>query len=129
MGCGNASVAGYLAHMIEDYMGLQVAQDKAGFIASTKSLADRLVKKMKVSVKNCQAGERPKPVRTHLRNAIIMPEMVGAVAEVYGGKYWGTVEIKCDMVGDYLGEYAMTYKPVRHGKVGKGATKGSKFVS
>ena len=90
---------------------------------------DRLVKKMKTSVKNCAAGERPKPVKTHLRNAIIMPEMVGAVAECYGGKYWGTVDIKCDMVGDYIGEYAMTYKPVRHGKVGKGATRGSKFVA
>jgi len=29
------------------------------------------------------------------------------------------------MIGKYLGEFAMTYKPTRHGKPGIGATKGS----
>merc|ERR1712244_45710 len=85
--------------------------------------------KLKLAVKNCPHGEKPKPVKTHLRNCIIMPEMVGSICEVYSGKYWNPVEIKTDMVGDYLGEYSMTYKPIRHGKVGVGATRGSKFVS
>ena len=90
---------------------------------------DRLVKKLITAVKNTPYGEKPKAVKTHLRNCIIMPEMVGATAEVYGGKYWNPVEIKADMIGSFLGEYSMTYKPVRHGKVGHGATRGSKFVS
>merc|ERR1711957_335314 len=67
---------------------------------------DRLVKKIKTSVKNAPHGEKPKAVKTHLRNAIVMPEMVGGIAEVYSGKYWN---------------------PVEHGKVGHGATRGSKF--
>ena len=58
-----------------------------------------------------------------------MPEMVGGIAEVYSGKYWNPVEIKADMCGQYLAEYSMSYKPVKHGKVGHGATRGSKFVS
>ena len=58
-----------------------------------------------------------------------MPEMVGGIAEVYSGRYWTPVEIKADMIGQYLAEYSMTYKPVKHGKVGHGATRGSKFVS
>ena len=90
---------------------------------------DRLTKKIMTSIKNTPHGEKPKPVKTHLRNAIVMPQMVGGVAEVYSGKYWNPVEIKADMIGDYLGEYSMTYKPIRHGKVGHGATRGSKFVS
>ena len=90
---------------------------------------ERLVKKLTKSVKECPYGEKPKAVKTHLRNCIIMPEMVGSVCEVYSGKYWNAVEIRTDMVGDYLGEYSMTYKPIRHGKVGIGATRGSKFVS
>lgn len=90
---------------------------------------DRLIKKLTKSVKEANYGEKPTPVKTHLRNCIIMPEMVGSVAEVYSGKYWNAVEIRTDMVGDYLGEYSMTYKPIRHGKVGVGATRGSKFVS
>ena len=90
---------------------------------------DRLIKKLVKAVKDTPVGEKPKPVKTHLRNCIIMPEMVSSVCEVYSGKYWNPVEIKTDMVGDYLGEYSMTYKPIRHGKVGHGATKGSKFVA
>merc|ERR1712137_717632 len=90
---------------------------------------DRLVKKLKLSVKNTPYGEKPKPVKTHLRNCIITPEMVSSVAEVYGGKYWTPVEIKADMCGYYLGEFSLTYKPIRHGKVGHGATRGSKFTA
>ena len=29
------------------------------------------------------------------------------------------------MIGTYLGEYAMTYNPTKHGKPGLGASKGS----
>merc|ERR1711935_518235 len=89
----------------------------------------RLVKKLKASVKTTQMGDKPKPVKTHLRNCIVTPEMVGSVCEVYGGKYWTPVEIRADMCGYYLGEFSLTYKPIRHGKVGHGATRGSKFVS
>ena len=89
----------------------------------------RLVKKLKQSVKDAPYGEKPKGVKTHLRNTIITPEMVGSVAEVYGGKYWTPVEIKADMCGKYLGEFSLTYKPIRHGKVGHGATRGSKFTA
>lgn len=90
---------------------------------------DRLIKKLKMAIKNTPYGDKPKPVKTHLRNAIIMPEMVGSICEVYSGKYWTPVDVKAEMIGQYLGEYSMTYKPVKHGKVGHGATRGSKFVS
>jgi small subunit ribosomal protein S15e len=90
---------------------------------------DRLVKKLRIAKKNSVVGEAPKGVRTHLRNAIIVPEMCGSVVDVYGGKYWNKVEVKADMVGFYLAEYSLTYKPIRHGKVGVGATRSSKFTS
>ena len=90
---------------------------------------DRLIKKLKMAVKNAPYGEKPKGVKTHLRNAIIMPEMVGSVAEVYSGKLWTQCEIKAEMIGQYLGEFSMTYKPIKHGKVGHGATRGSKFTA
>ena len=89
----------------------------------------QLTKKLQTSAKAAPLGEKPKAIKTHLRDAIIMPEMVGSVAAVYSGKVWTEVEIKADMIGDYLGEYSMTYKPIKHGKVGHGATIGSKFVA
>ena len=105
------------------------SRQRRRFRRGIHSRYDRLIKKLTKAVRDTPYGEKPKPVKTHLRNAIIMPEMVGSIAEVYSGKYWNAVEIKTDMVGDYVGEYSMTYKPIRHGKVGVGATRGSKFVS
>ena len=90
---------------------------------------ERLIKKLRIAKKNTVPGEKPKGVKTHLRNAIIVPEMCGSVVDVYGGKYWNAVEVKADMIGHYLAEFSMTYKPVKHGKVGVGATRSSKFTS
>ena len=38
------------------------------------------------------------------------------------------VEIKPDMVGHYLAEFSISYKPVKHGKPGIGATHSSRFI-
>jgi len=114
---------------IENVIAMFKSGQRRRFKRSVHPKYDRLIKKIKTSVKNTPHGEKPKAVKTHLRNAIIMPEMVGGIAEVYSGKYWTPVEIKAEMIGQYLGEFSMTYKPVKHGKVGHGATRGSKFVS
>ena len=90
---------------------------------------ERLIKKLRNAKKNVQPGDKVKGVKTHLRNCIIVPEMCNSVVDCYGGKYWNPVEVKADMIGHYLAEYSMTYKPIRHGRVGKGATRSSKFVS
>ena len=90
---------------------------------------DRLIKKLREAKKKAVPGEKPPGVKTHLRNAIIVPEMCGSIVDVYGGKYWNPVEVKAEMIGHFLAEYSMTYKPIRHGKVGVGATRSSKFTS
>ncbi|CAM6000482.1 unnamed protein product, partial [Sphagnum balticum] len=89
----------------------------------------RLYNKCKKAKKNTPAGEKPVPVKTHLRNAIVLPEMVGSTVAVYNGKSFNSVEIKFDMIGRYLGEFSLSYKPTRHGKAGVGATKGSAHTS
>jgi small subunit ribosomal protein S15e len=83
----------------------------------------------KKSKKQCQPGEKPSTVKTHLRNCIVMPEMVGNIVGVYNGKVFNPVEVKFDMIGRYLGEFSLSYKPTRHGKAGVGATKGSAHSS
>jgi small subunit ribosomal protein S15e len=55
--------------------------------------------------------------------------MIGNNVAVYNGKAFNNVEIKFDMIGRYLGEFSLTYKPCRHGKAGVGATKGSAHTS
>ena len=81
--------------------------------------------KLRKVKKNLAHGEKPVPIKTHLRNCIILPEMVGSVVGIHNGKEYVNVEIKFDMIGTYLAEYAITYKITRHGKPGIGATKGS----
>ncbi|CAN1270725.1 40S ribosomal protein S15, partial [Linum perenne] len=70
----------------------------------------------------------PEPVRTHLRNMIIVPEMIGSVIGVYNGKTFNQVEIKPEMIGHYLAEFSISYKPVKHGRPGIGATHSSRFI-
>merc|ERR1711908_142236 len=67
-------------------------------------------------------------VKPDLRDMIVIPEMIGSVVGVHNGKVFTTVEVKADMVGHYLGEFSITYKPVRHGRPGIGATSSSKFI-
>ena len=90
---------------------------------------ERLQKKCIEAIKNCPEGEKPKAVKTHLRNCIILPNMVGSVVAIYSGKTFNPVEIRADMIGHYLAEFSMSYKPVAHGKLGVGATRSSKFTA
>lgn len=67
-------------------------------------------------------------VKTHLRDAIVLPDMVGKKIGVHSGKSFEYVEIKPEMIGHYLGEFALTRKKVLHGAAGVGATRSSKYV-
>jgi small subunit ribosomal protein S19 len=66
--------------------------------------------------------------RTHVRDMLIFPEMVGLKIGIHTGAKFETVEIKPEMIGHYLGEFALTRKHVQHGSPGIGATKSSKYV-
>jgi len=68
------------------------------------------------------------PLRTHLRDMVIMPEMVGKTIEIHNGKEFQKVEIQPEAVFHYLGEFALTRKKVSHGSAGIGATRSSKYV-
>jgi small subunit ribosomal protein S19 len=67
-------------------------------------------------------------IRTHLREMIVMPDMVGKSIEIYNGKEFMKVEFQPEAVFHYLGEFALTRKRVTHGSAGIGATRGSKYV-
>ena len=88
----------------------------------------RFIKKLLQVKKETNPGEKPAPVKTHLRNCIVLPTMIQSVVNVHNGKGYNSIEVKPEMIGYYLGEFAMTYKRVSHGKPGVGATHSSKFV-
>ncbi len=66
--------------------------------------------------------------RTHVRDMIIFPEMVGLKIGVYNGRIFEIVVIKPEMIGHYLGEFSLTRRRVQHGSPGIGATRSSKYV-
>jgi small subunit ribosomal protein S19 len=67
-------------------------------------------------------------IRTHLRDMIVLPEMVGMKISIHSGKDFAPVEISSEMLGHYFGEFVMTRKKVSHGAAGIGSTRSSKFV-
>ncbi len=66
--------------------------------------------------------------RTHAREMVVIPEMVGVKIGVYNGREFVAVEVKDYMLGHRLGEFTPTRKQVKHSSPGFGATKSSKFV-
>ena len=67
--------------------------------------------------------------KTHIRDMIILPQMVGAKLGVFNGKEWVSVYIPQEMIGHRLGEFSIPTKRVKHSAPGIGATRGSKFYA
>lgn len=67
-------------------------------------------------------------LRTHLRDMPILPSFVGRTFAVHNGKEFTRVDITPEMIGHYLGEFALTRRHVKHTGPGVGATRGSKFM-
>ena len=84
---------------------------------------ERFLKKCR----KCQ--EKDKPVRTHLRDLVIVPKMVGLTIYVYNGKDYSPVKIVAEMLGHRLGEFSVTRKQIKHGAPGIGATRSSAAMS
>jgi len=73
--------------------------------------------------------QKGKNIRTHKRNIVIVPEMVGLTISVYNGKSFLPIQINEEMLGHRLGEFSQTRAKVKHTKAGVGATKGSMHKS
>lgn len=86
-----------------------------------------LLEKMRKAKETTKEGEGV-TIKTHVRDMIILPEMVGVKISVHNGREFIPVEIKPEMIGHYLGEFAITNKPVRHGTPGIGASRSSMYV-
>ena len=70
--------------------------------------------------------QRKKRIKTHKRNIIITPDMIGMTIHVHNGREFFPIEIVNEMLGHRLGEFSLTRSKVAHTKAGVGATKGTK---
>merc|ERR1712061_404247 len=112
----------------EGLMELFTCRIRRKFSRGLKRKPMALIKKLRKKKKEAPVNEKPDVVKTHLRNMIVVPEMTGSIVGVYNGKVFTQVEIKPEMIGHYLGEFSISYKPVKHGRPGIGATHSSRFI-
>jgi small subunit ribosomal protein S19 len=79
-------------------------------------------------IKMKKNGKLTGDIKTHLRDLIVLPYMVGVTVNVFSGKEFVPIVITTEMIGHYLGEYVITNKRVSHGAPGVGASRSSLYV-
>lgn len=87
-----------------------------------------LVKKLMKKAAKIKADNPAKPIRTQVREAVIIPDWLGLTFAVHNGKEWKNVHISVDKIGYRLGDFSHTTSRVLHSGPGVGATRGSKFI-
>ncbi len=85
-------------------------------------------RKLRERIKSVREGNSNETIRTHVRDMIILPDMVGITINIHNGKEFNPITIKPEMIGHYLGEYSITNKRVQHGAPGVGASRSSLYV-
>ncbi len=97
-----------------------------------RSISRGFSKKHKNLIENIRnaskAGGEGQVIRTHCRDFVVLPEMVGITIEVHNGREFQRFEVQPEMIGHFVGEFVMTRGRVQHSAPGVGATKSSKYV-
>lgn len=110
---------------VESFISLATARQrrslKRGFTEPQKKLLEK--------IKKSKLGVYKKQIKTHCRDMVVIPDMIGLNILVYQGKEFTPVSITEEMLGHYLGEFTQTRVKVKHSAPGIGATKSSASVS
>ena len=112
---------------MDEFIKLLPARQRRSLLRGLTEAQRILLEKIRKAKKAMKEGKKV-VIKTHVRDMIILPEMVGLTIHVYNGKEFVPVEIKPEMIGHYLGEFAITCKPVKHGAPGIGASRSSMYV-
>ncbi|MCL4411618.1 ribosomal protein S19 family protein [Candidatus Marsarchaeota archaeon] len=111
----------FAAMSISEYKGLVKSRQR-------RWLSRNSIQYKKLSERIESRKAQGKPVRTHMREALILPSWVGMEFDVHNGKEFVRVGITPNMLGHRLGEFSPTTKRVQHSAPGIKATRGSKFL-
>ena len=97
-----------------------------------RSLSRGLTDAQKILIKKVEAanqGKYKKNIKTHCRNMIILPNMVGLMIHIHRGNKFDAIQIVPEMIGHRLGEFAETRVRLKHNAPGIGATRSSAYAS
>lgn len=112
---------------MDDFIKLLPSRRRRSLLRVPPEERRKLMMKLRKAKKAMAIGT-VKIVRTHCRDSIILPEMVGITIFVHNGKDFVPVEITPQKIGHLLGEFAITNKRVAHGSPGIGASRSSMYV-
>ncbi|MFW6383268.1 MAG: 30S ribosomal protein S19 [Nanoarchaeota archaeon] len=104
----------------EEFAQLLTARKRRTLLRGSREGHKRFMEKLK---------KKQDGVKTHCRDLIITPELVGKTIKLHRGKEFDSIMVQPEMIGHYLGEFSFSKKRVAHSNPGVGATKSSSNVS
>lgn len=117
----------YRGKSLEELKALDVRESAKFLPARSRRTVMRNFDAIQRFVKRCEKkSSRNKKIKTHLRDLVIVPKLVGLNIGVYNGKSFQEVQITTEMIGHKLGEFSPSRSRVNHGGAGLGATKSSR---
>jgi small subunit ribosomal protein S19 len=113
----------------EEELKVMDMKEFMGLISSRarRSLKRGLTDDQKKLMKSLDSGANN--VKTHCRNMVILPSMIGKTIRIHNGKDYTMLIITVEMLGHVFGEFSHTRKSVTHSSAGVGATRSSKAIS
>ena len=123
----------YRGKMADELSKISVSDSLPMLTSRARRTLSRVAKNKSLQVKKfmkkvATMEDKAKVIRTHVREAVIVPEWLGRTFSVHNGKDWKNVHISVDKLGYRLGDFAHTTGRVLHSGPGVGATRGSKFI-
>lgn len=110
---------------LDDFAKLLPARQRRSLARGLTPREKKLIERIRKARK---AEKIEAPIRTHCREMVILPEMVGLKFAIHNGKEFVMIEVKPEMIGHRLGEFSQTRKKVTHGTPGLGATRSSLYI-
>lgn len=112
---------------MDDFIRLLPSRARRSLLRVPPDEQRKLREKILKAKRKAEKGEEM-TIKTHCRETVILPEMIGLTIHVYNGKEFIPVEITPEKLGHRLGEFAVTNKRVTHGMPGIGASRSSMYV-
>ena len=119
----------YRGKTIEELKTLEVRESAKYLPSRSRRTILRNFQEIEKFIKRCEKKiSKNKQIRTHLRDLVIVPKLVGLTVGIHNGRIFQEVNILPEMIGHRLGEFTQTRSPVKHGSAGIGATKSSRAL-
>jgi small subunit ribosomal protein S19 len=119
----------YRGKSLEELRAMDVRESAKFLKARSRRSVLRNFDVIESFIKRCDAKIlKKKRIRTHQRDIVIVPRLVGFTIGVHNGKDFNEVPITVEMIGHRLGEFSPTRVRVNHGSAGIGATKSSRAM-